>query len=94
MLARSRSARCARSLAHANAQGFDTCASRVACIVLAVFFLLTLVWARKSFIAWLMILFFVALIVVCWIVESSVALRYLVLFIGVMSCLYCIVSVV
>lgn len=76
----------------ANAQGFDTRASRVACLVLAVFFMLTLVWARKSLIAWITIIFTAGLIVLCWLVGSSVALRFLVLFIGVMSCLYSVVS--
>lgn len=73
-------------------QGFDTRASRVACLVLAVFFMLTLVWARKSFIAWITIIFTAGLIVLCWLVGSSVALRFLILFIGVMSCLYSVVS--
>lgn len=77
----------------ANVQGFDTRASRVACLVLAVFFMLTLVWARKSMIAWVTILFTAGLIVLCWLVGSSVALRFLVLFIGVMSCLYSVVSI-
>ena len=82
---------CSRSLA--DIQGFDTRASRVACLVLAVFFMLTLVWARKSMIAWVTILFTAGLIVLCWLVGSSVALRFLVLFIGVMSCLYSVVSI-
>lgn len=76
----------------ADTQGFDTRASRVACLVLGVFFLLTLVWARKSAIAWFTIIFAAGLIVLCWLVASSVALRFLVLFIGVMSCLYSVVS--
>lgn len=83
---------CHWSHTRANAQGFDTRASRVACLVLGVFFLLTLVWARKSAIAWITILFAAGLIVLCWLVASSVALRFLVLFIGVMSCLYSVVS--
>lgn len=64
----------------------------MACLVLGVFFLLTLVWARSSFIAWVTIIFAAGLIVLCWLVASSVALRFLVLFIGVMSCLYSVVS--
>lgn len=45
-------------------QGFDTNASKVACLVLSVFFLLTLFWARKSWIAWVTIAFAWGLIVV------------------------------
>jgi len=94
-------------------KGFDTNASKVACLVLCTFFLLTLFWARKSWIAWCTILFAASLIVVsthgqvgcdhvsrlltsalqvAWLVYHSIALRFLVLFLGVMSCLYCIVS--
>ncbi|RSH94516.1 hypothetical protein EHS25_004319 [Saitozyma podzolica] len=74
--------------------GFDTDASKVACLVLSFFFLLTLWWARKSWIAWLTIALMAALIVVCWLVAHSVALRFLVLFIGVMSCFYSIWDII
>ncbi|GFZ42734.1 hypothetical protein JCM24511_00452 [Saitozyma sp. JCM 24511] len=43
--------------------GFDTDASKVACLVLSFFFLLTLWWARKSWIAWITIALMAALIV-------------------------------
>lgn len=68
--------------------GFDTNASKVACLVLAVFFLFTLWWARKEILTWLLILGMSGLIVLFWFVGGGVALRYFVLFVGVMSCLY------
>jgi len=34
------------------------------------------------------------LITVCWLVADSVALRFLILFIGVMSCLYCVWDII
>ncbi|KAL7419609.1 hypothetical protein Q5752_005521 [Cryptotrichosporon argae] len=99
--------------------GFDTDASKVACLVLAAFFFLTLYWARRSWIAYATIALMVALIIVracvldphvslirnalgicmidaqiTWLVADSVALRFLVLFIGVMSCLYCIWDII
>ncbi|KAJ7577537.1 peptidase M50B-like-domain-containing protein [Mycena floridula] len=74
--------------------GFNTNASKIASLVLAVFFLLTLWWARRNLITWALILGMAALIVVFWFAGGGVALRYLVLFIGVMSCLYVIWDVV
>ncbi|KAK8861403.1 hypothetical protein IAR55_002222 [Kwoniella newhampshirensis] len=74
--------------------GFDTDASKVACLVLAFFFLLTLWWARSSWTAWATIALMVALIIICWLVAHSVALRFLVLFIGVMSCFYAIWDII
>ncbi|KAF9032911.1 peptidase M50B-like-domain-containing protein [Panaeolus papilionaceus] len=74
--------------------GFNTNASKVASLVLAVFFLLTLWWARKSWLTWLLILGMSGLIVLFWFVGGGIALRYLVLFIGVMSCMYVVWDVV
>ncbi|RXK41358.1 hypothetical protein M231_01263 [Tremella mesenterica] len=74
--------------------GFDTDASKVASLVLCFLFLLTLWWAKRSWVAWFSILITVALIIICWLVAHSVALRFLVLFIGVMSCLYCIWDII
>ncbi|WVF67071.1 hypothetical protein IAT40_001815 [Kwoniella sp. CBS 6097] len=74
--------------------GFDTNASKVACLVLAFFWVLTLWWARSSWIAWATIALMTGLIIVCWLVAHSVALRFLILFIGVMSCLYAIWDIV
>ncbi|KAI6097925.1 peptidase M50B-like-domain-containing protein [Pisolithus croceorrhizus] len=74
--------------------GFDTNASKVACLVLAVFFLFTLWWAKKNWLSWVLILGMSGLIVMFWFIEGGVALRYFVLFIGVMSDLYVIWDVI
>ncbi|KAF5318022.1 hypothetical protein D9619_012233 [Psilocybe cf. subviscida] len=74
--------------------GFNTNASKVASIVLAVFFLFTLWWARKNLLSWALILGMSGLIVLFWFVGGGIALRYLVLFIGVMSCMYVLWDIV
>ncbi|KAJ7470316.1 peptidase M50B-like-domain-containing protein [Mycena latifolia] len=74
--------------------GFDTNASKVAVIVLGVFFLITLWWARRNILTWVLILGMAGLIILFWFVKESVALRYLVLFIGVMSDLYVLWDVI
>ncbi|KAE9398372.1 hypothetical protein BT96DRAFT_920902 [Gymnopus androsaceus JB14] len=74
--------------------GFDTNASKIASIVLAVFFLFTLWWARRDWLTWVLILGMSGVIVLFWFVAGGVALRYLVLFIGVMSCLYCLWDII
>ncbi|KAI6036990.1 peptidase M50B-like-domain-containing protein [Pisolithus microcarpus] len=74
--------------------GFDTNASKVACLVLAVFFLFTLWWAKKNWLSWVLILGMSGLIVMFWFIEDGVALRYFVLFMGVMSDLYVIWDVI
>jgi hypothetical protein len=68
--------------------GFDTNASKIATLVLAAFFLFTLWWARRNLLTWALILGMSGLIVAFWFIAGGVALRYLVLFIGVMSCMY------
>jgi len=74
--------------------GFNTDASKIASLVLAVFFLFTLWWARASWISWILIIGMSGLIVLFWFVGQGVALRYLVLFIGVMSCMYVLWDVI
>ncbi|KDQ29027.1 hypothetical protein PLEOSDRAFT_1063774 [Pleurotus ostreatus PC15] len=74
--------------------GFNTNASKVASIVLAAFFLLTLWWARRNWLTWLLILGMSGIIVLFWFVAGGIALRYLVLFIGVMSCMYVLWDVI
>jgi hypothetical protein len=74
--------------------GFNTDASKVASIVLAVFFLFTLWWAKRNWLSWILILSMSGLIVFFWFIGGGVALRYLVLFIGVMSCLYCVWDII
>lgn len=77
-------------------------------IVLGILWLLTLWWAKRSWVAWFSIFLVAALIVVssqsrefeqahgqiCWLVEQSVALRFFILFIGVMSCLYSVWDII
>ncbi|KAH9024124.1 peptidase M50B-like-domain-containing protein, partial [Lactarius hengduanensis] len=74
--------------------GFDTDASKVATLVLAVFFLFTLWWARRNLLTWVLLLGMSGLIILFWFIKGGVALRYLVLFIGVMSCMYVLWDVI
>ncbi|RDX52833.1 hypothetical protein OH76DRAFT_1400076 [Lentinus brumalis] len=74
--------------------GFDTNAAKIASLAMAAFFLFTLWWARKSWITWLLILGMSGLIVLFWFVAGGVALRYFVLFIGVMSDMYVLWDVI
>jgi len=74
--------------------GFDTNASKIASLVLAVFFLFTLWWAKKDWLSWLLILGMSGLFVLFWFVGGGVALRYFVLFVGVMSCMYVVWDVI
>ncbi|KAJ6606538.1 peptidase M50B-like-domain-containing protein [Mycena vulgaris] len=74
--------------------GFDTNASKIAVIVLGVFFLFTLWWARRNLLTWVLILGMAGLIILFWFVKNSVALRFLVLFIGVMSDMYVLWDVI
>jgi len=74
--------------------GFDTKASKIACLVLGGFFLITLWWARRNFLTWVLIIGMVGLIVAFWFIAHAVALRYLILFIGVMSDLYAIWDII
>lgn len=68
--------------------GFDIVASKVASIVLAVCFLLTLWWGKKDWLTILTIFTAVGLLVAFWFIDHAEALRFFVLFIGVMSSLY------
>ncbi|QKX57097.1 uncharacterized protein TRUGW13939_04205 [Talaromyces rugulosus] len=68
--------------------GFDIVASKIASIVLGVCFLLTLWWARKDWLTIVTILLAVGLLIGFWFIAHAEALRFLVLFIGVMSSLY------
>ncbi|KAL1993852.1 hypothetical protein VTN49DRAFT_2521 [Thermomyces lanuginosus] len=68
--------------------GFNIVASKVMSFVLGVCFLLTLWWARKDWLTILTILTAVGLLVAFWFIAHAEALRFLVLFIGVMSALY------
>ncbi|KAL9097458.1 MAG: hypothetical protein Q9165_000354 [Trypethelium subeluteriae] len=68
--------------------GFDIVASKVASLVLGVCFLLTLWWARRDWLTIGTVLAAVGLLVGCWFIAHAEALRFVVLFIGVMSSLY------
>jgi len=74
--------------------GFNTDASKIASLVLAAFFLFTLWWAKRNLLTWILIAGMSGLIILFWFVAGGVALRYLVLFIGVMSCLYCVWDII
>lgn len=68
--------------------GFNINASKIVSIALGVCFLLTLWWGKKDWLTILTILLAVALLVACWFINHAEALRFVVLFIGVMSSLY------
>ncbi|KAI0007749.1 peptidase M50B-like-domain-containing protein [Xylariaceae sp. FL0662B] len=68
--------------------GFDIVASKIASLVLAVCFLLTLWWGKRDWLTIVTILLAVGLLVACWFIVHAEALRFVVLFIGVMSSLY------
>ena len=68
--------------------GFDIVASKIASIVLGVCFLLTLWWGKKDWLTIGTIVLAVGLLVACWFIAHAEALRFFVLFIGVMSSLY------
>jgi len=68
--------------------GFNIVASKIASIVLGVCFLLTLWWGRKDWLTIGTILLAVGLLIAFWFIAHAEPLRWLVLFIGVMSALY------
>ena len=74
--------------------GFDIVASKVASIALGVCFLLTLWWARKDWLTIGTVLAAVGLLVACWFIKHAEPLRFVVLFIGVMSALYSVWDIV
>ena len=74
--------------------GFDIVASKIASFVLAVCFLLTLWWGKKDWLTISTIVAAVGLLVACWFIAHAEALRFVVLFIGVMSALYSVWDIV
>ncbi|OTB02932.1 hypothetical protein M426DRAFT_322177 [Hypoxylon sp. CI-4A] len=68
--------------------GFDIVASKIASLVLAVCFLLTLWWGKRDWLTIVTILLAIGLLVACWFIVHAEPLRFVVLFIGVMSSLY------
>ena len=74
--------------------GFDIVASKIASIVLGVCFLLTLWWARRDWLTIGTVLAAVGLLIACWFIDHAEPLRFVVLFIGVMSALYSVWDIV
>ena len=74
--------------------GFNIVASKIASIVLGVCFLLTLWWARRDWLTISTVLLAVGLLVACWFIKHAEPLRFVVLFIGVMSALYSVWDIV
>lgn len=74
--------------------GFDIVASKVASIALGVGFLLTLWWARRDWLTIGTVVASVGLLVACWFIKHAEPLRFVVLFIGVMSALYSVWDIV
>ena len=68
--------------------GFDIVASKVASFVLAACFLLTMWWGKRDWLTILTIVLAIGLLVACWFIKHAEPLRFVVLFIGVMSSLY------
>ncbi|KAK4225032.1 peptidase M50B-like-domain-containing protein [Podospora fimiseda] len=68
--------------------GFNINGSKIASIVIGVCFLLTIWWGRKDWLTIGTVLAAVGLLVGCWFIAHAEALRFVVLFIGVMSSLY------
>ncbi|KAK0388798.1 hypothetical protein NLU13_5041 [Sarocladium strictum] len=68
--------------------GFNINASKIASFVLGGCFLLTLWWGKRDWLTILTVMLAVGLLVACWFIRSAEALRFVVLFIGVMSSLY------
>ena len=58
--------------------GFDIVASKVASIVLAVCFLLTLWWARRDWLTIVTILAAVGMLIACWFIDHAEPLRFVV----------------
>lgn len=73
---------------------FDIRASKVMTLILAAIFLLTLWWARRDWLVWVLLFVMAGIIVAFWFIAHGVALQYYVLFMGVMSCLYSIWDII
>ncbi|TDZ28329.1 hypothetical protein C8035_v011929 [Colletotrichum spinosum] len=68
--------------------GFNINASKIASMVLGICFLLTLWWGKRDWLTILTVLLAVGLLIAAWFISHAQALRFVVLFIGVMSSLY------
>ncbi|KAK4219193.1 peptidase M50B-like-domain-containing protein [Rhypophila decipiens] len=68
--------------------GFNIVASKIASFAVGVCFLLTMWWGRRDWLTIGTILASVGLLVGCWFIAHAEALRFVILFIGIMSSLY------
>ncbi|KAK4239678.1 peptidase M50B-like-domain-containing protein [Achaetomium macrosporum] len=68
--------------------GFNINASKIASIAVGVCFLGLLWWGRRDWLTIITVLLAVGLLVGCWFIAHAEALRFVILFIGVMSSLY------
>ncbi|KAJ2079063.1 hypothetical protein H4R24_004043 [Coemansia sp. RSA 988] len=73
--------------------GFDVLASKIVSVMLGVCLLATLFWAR-NWLTRIIAVLFVGLIIGLWFTPRGTGLRYVVLFIGTMSSLYCLWDIV
>ncbi|KAI9504990.1 hypothetical protein GGI25_001777 [Coemansia spiralis] len=73
--------------------GFNILASKIVSVIIGVCLLATLFWA-KNWLTRIITVLFVGLIVGLWFTPHGVGLRYVVLFMGVMSSLYCLWDIV
>lgn len=73
--------------------GFDVLASKIVSVIIAVCLLATLWWSRNWLTRGLTVLF-IGLIIGFWFINGGAILRYIVLFMGVMSCLYSLWDIV
>jgi hypothetical protein len=71
-----------------TACGFNINASKILSIALGVCFLLTLWWGKRDWLTILTIVLAISFLVGCWFINHAEALRFVVLFIGIMSSLY------
>ncbi|KAJ2885257.1 hypothetical protein H4R27_001495 [Coemansia aciculifera] len=73
--------------------GFNVLASKIVSVMIGVCLLATLFWA-KNWLTRVITVLFVGLIVGLWFTPHGTGLRYVVLFMGVMSSLYCLWDIV
>ncbi|KAJ2613376.1 hypothetical protein EV177_002552 [Coemansia sp. RSA 1804] len=73
--------------------GFNVLASKIVSVIIGVCLLATLFWAKNWLTRGITVLF-VGLIVGLWFTPHGIGLRYVVLFMGVMSSLYCLWDIV
>jgi hypothetical protein len=73
--------------------GFEVLPSKVASVIFAVIMLMVLYWAG-NWVARITTLAFFAVVAILWFIKHGVGIRYVMLFLGVMSCLYSIWDII